>query len=959
MKKNLLLLLGLLFISLSLNAIDKLILIDLSKISNLNVLEELKINVVMQNNEKVLCVTEHTKSLDDNNIEYKLISDDIINDPVYILTSRIHVDISASFQSKNIVLNDQSQLIIKDNSLSELDLLKKNIKAVKIERTARLYKNEKTLYQNDIKNPLPVDQNVINYINADSIAAFVQHLQDFQTRYALHPNRFTVSEWIKNQFIRIGYTNVIVDSFYHSGYQVWQKNVVAVMPGSELTDQYVVIGGHHDSIVNSGYDDAMIFAPGADDNASGTAAVFEIARAMKLANYQSKTNIRFCTYAMEEFGLWGSKFDAYVSAQNQMKIRAMINNDMIASQISDNWEAHLQTYTGGDFLTQLAIHYIEQMPNLSYRISNTNTAGSDSWSYWTNGYPAIFLAESEFSPYYHSFNDITDYCNFPYAQQMVKLGASMLMYMSEIPTTPENFVLRNVGNGSQIQASWSAIPDIGDVDYRVTVYDENDNLVMNYMTNQTLIIVNNLTEGNLYKIQLNAIIDEVSSLVLERQIRPASIPQMVSNFHISPTWSGIQINWDANQELDVQNYRIYVSDNETTQGNLLTELPASTITYSTNPSNPAILKYYRMTCKDSDGNESEVSQAIGARPYTMGHGILVLDDTFNGTGTVVFPTDEQVDNYYNRLFSAYPVDQIELSSLNRDLNIFDLCAFSMVFYHRNTSNSSDIIPFTPVLADYLDNGGKLIISAYKPSQIFNTYPGYPANFPSGTFVRDYLKIQSSELNTAARFQSAQPLSQNYAVVSCDTTKTHINMQYRLKDIESLTPSGQGVAVYAYESGYDNSATQAVMDGQKTGVLYNGTDFKTLTLSFPLYQMKENEAQALINNTISLFGGINTTDSHIGTKPVTSYLKHNYPNPFNPVTHISYVLTKQENVEINIYNVKGQLLKSFKNGLQNPGDHQIVWDGTDDSSHQAPSGIYFYTLSLNGKNIQAKKMLLLK
>ena len=185
------------------------------------------------------------------------------------------------------------------------------------------------------------------------------------------------------------------------------------------------------------------------------------------------------------------------------------------------------------------------------------------------------------------------------------------------------------------------------------------------------------------------------------------------------------------------------------------------------------------------------------------------------------------------------------------------------------------------------------------------------------------------------------------------------MQYRLKDIESFIPSTQGTAVYSYESGYNNGASQAVMDGQYTGVIYNGTDFKTLTLSFPLYQMKENEAQALINNTISIFGGINATDHQVNTKPITAYLKNNYPNPFNPDTHISYVLEKQENVEIRIYNVKGQLVKPFIRGFQNAGEHQVIWNGLDDNAHAVTSGIYFYTLNLNGKNIQTKKMLLLK
>ena len=91
------------------------------------------------------------------------------------------------------------------------------------------------------------------------------------------------------------------------------------------------------------------------------------------------------------------------------------------------------------------------------------------------------------------------------------------------------------------------------------------------------------------------------------------------------------------------------------------------------------------------------------------------------------------------------------------------------------------------------------------------------------------------------------------------------------------------------------------------------------------------------------------------------LMQNYPNPFNPETTISFNLTAEdaENVELSIYNIKGQKVKTF---LINSSTHtpinSIVWNGTDDNNNPVTSGIYFYKLSAGDKTA-VKKMLLLK
>ncbi len=87
---------------------------------------------------------------------------------------------------------------------------------------------------------------------------------------------------------------------------------------------------------------------------------------------------------------------------------------------------------------------------------------------------------------------------------------------------------------------------------------------------------------------------------------------------------------------------------------------------------------------------------------------------------------------------------------------------------------------------------------------------------------------------------------------------------------------------------------------------------------------------------------------------------NSPNPFNPITTISFELTTEntESTELVIYNLKGQKMKQMVNEKLAIGSHSYVWNGRDDNNKQVASGVYFYKLQVDGKQ-KTKKMLLLK
>jgi hypothetical protein len=92
-------------------------------------------------------------------------------------------------------------------------------------------------------------------------------------------------------------------------------------------------------------------------------------------------------------------------------------------------------------------------------------------------------------------------------------------------------------------------------------------------------------------------------------------------------------------------------------------------------------------------------------------------------------------------------------------------------------------------------------------------------------------------------------------------------------------------------------------------------------------------------------------------PVTQ-LHQNYPNPFNPTTSIDFDMPVQGTARLEIFNVKGQLVKTLVNSELNVGRHSYVWDGADESGAGVSSGIFFYRLSGEGWS-QTRKMMLVK
>lgn len=104
--------------------------------------------------------------------------------------------------------------------------------------------------------------------------------------------------------------------------------------------------------------------------------------------------------------------------------------------------------------------------------------------------------------------------------------------------------------------------------------------------------------------------------------------------------------------------------------------------------------------------------------------------------------------------------------------------------------------------------------------------------------------------------------------------------------------------------------------------------------------------------------VRVDDENLAVLPTTTELMNNYPNPFNLSTTIRFTLAEPGEVLLDIYNLKGQKVKTLAKAFKNGGEHSVVWNGRDDLQHAVTSGIYIYKLR-TGQSTFSKKMLLMK
>jgi hypothetical protein len=226
---------------------------------------------------------------------------------------------------------------------------------------------------------------------------------------------------------------------YTYGGQAW-RNVEAVQTGTVSPGDIYVICGHLDDMPNAAV------APGADDNASGSAAV--LLAAAVLSSRQFEGTIRYVLFTGEEQGMRGSYYYVARAVADGDDILGALNFDMIAYDGNDDGEIQVHCGTAvtasetiGDLLIDTVSSYgLGLVPT---KITSGSTGSSDHVRFWNAGYPAILGIEdtwSDFNPFYHSASDLLSNCNGPYAaaftQAAVGTAARLAVLLPPTPTPP-------------------------------------------------------------------------------------------------------------------------------------------------------------------------------------------------------------------------------------------------------------------------------------------------------------------------------------------------------------------------------------------------------------------------------------------------------------------------------------------------------------------------------------------
>lgn len=200
------------------------------------------------------------------------------------------------------------------------------------------------------------------------------------------------------------------------------RNIIATQLGKTNPDDIYIICAHYDSV-----DDYSV-----DDNASGTAAVLEIARVLSTQCFDN--TIIYALWDEEEDGLVGSRYYANAAGVNGDNILGVLNLDMMAydGDGDNDFDIDVRNIAGSltlkdDMLTALTSSGL----NLNANVVNPGSGASDHFWFWSNGFPAIFVGESWFNndetPNYHTANDRFVDLDMNYFTDLTKLS---LYYMA-------------------------------------------------------------------------------------------------------------------------------------------------------------------------------------------------------------------------------------------------------------------------------------------------------------------------------------------------------------------------------------------------------------------------------------------------------------------------------------------------------------------------------------------------
>ena len=360
-------------------------------------------------------------------------------------------------------------------------------------------------------------------VSAQRIQANIEKLVSFQTRLTLSAQDAdsikaghgigAAREWIKGEFEGYsracgGCLEVKTDGFTENPAERIPKptvitNVYAVLKGTdpESAKRIVLVTGHYDSR-NSDTLDANGIAPGANDDASGTAVSLECARVLSQMKFSA--SIIFLTVAGEEQGLNGSRHFARMAKDQGWDIEAVLNNDIVGGDRSPRQdpgivrvfsegvpaaatEAELRRVRnlGGesDSASRQLARYVAEVsrayqtmarPLLVFRLDRY-LRGGDHYSFNQQGYAAVRFTEYR-EDYNHQhqnirtengieYGDVLKFVNFDYVANVARLNAATLASLASAPAPPAQVRLQTKELENDSTLTWEASP--GSASYEV------------------------------------------------------------------------------------------------------------------------------------------------------------------------------------------------------------------------------------------------------------------------------------------------------------------------------------------------------------------------------------------------------------------------------------------------------------------------------------------------------------
>lgn len=185
-----------------------------------------------------------------------------------------------------------------------------------------------------------------------------------------------------------------------------------------------------------------------------------------------------------------------------------------------------------------------------------------------------------------------------------------------------------------------------------------------------------------------------------------------------------------------------------------------------------------------------------------------------------------------------------------------------------------------------------------------------------------------------------------------------NSLRKMMDINSATHNGLGLFGFTTP----NNITMMGHDGftleYSAYVYYDVTSKNTFSVLVNQRDLDQNSMLLIMEFIKILRDYIPTSISTEQMVPSSFVLNQNYPNRFNPSTNISFTLQKADIVQLNIYNILGEKIRTLVNGEQSAGQHTFIWNGKNDSGISVASGTYIYHLKA-GQISESKQMLLIR